>query len=173
MKKFSLITILILIFAFNISAQDGGKKAPNFKLENLSGEYVELKGLLGKGPVLVSFWATWCKPCVEELSEYKKLYSEYKSKGLSVVAISTDDEKTVAKVKPFVKSKGYDFPVLLDTNSEVARKFYVQNVPYTFLLDEQGNIVYSHLGYKKGDELQVKKRIENLLSSSSSEKNTN
>ena len=158
-----LLAVLIIIISLNINAQ---QKAPNFKLEDLNGEYVELRNLLGDGPLLISFWATWCKPCVEELNEYKKLYSEYKSKGFNIIAISTDDEKTVAKVKPFVKSKNYNFPVLLDTNSEVARKYYVQNVPYTFLLDEKGNIVYSHLGYKRGDELQVKKKVEALLSSS-------
>jgi len=164
MKKFPLIAVIIFLFAFTFFAQEG-KKAPNFKLENLNGEYVELKDLLEEGPLLISFWATWCKPCVEELSEYKKIYNDYKSQGFNMIAISTDDEKTVAKVKPFVKSKNYNFPVLLDTNSETARKFYVQNVPYTFLLDKYGNIIYSHLGYKKGDELQVKQRVESLLSS--------
>jgi peroxiredoxin len=156
--------IFILVLSVSLFAQEGGRKSPNFKLENLNGEYVELKTLLGKGPLLISFWATWCKPCVEELEEYKKLYSEYRDRGFNILAISTDDEKTVAKVKPFVKSKGYDFTILLDTNSEVARKYYVQNIPYSFLLDEKGNIVYSHLGYKKGDELQVKKKVEALLS---------
>jgi cytochrome c biogenesis protein CcmG, thiol:disulfide interchange protein DsbE len=159
-----LLAVLLIIISLNINAQ---QKAPNFKLENLNGEYVEMKNLLGNGPLLISFWATWCKPCIEELEEYKKLYSEYKSKGFNMIAISTDDEKTVAKVKPFVKSKDYNFLILLDTNSEVARKYYVRNVPYTFLLDENGNIVYSHLGYKKGDELQVKKKVDALLSSSS------
>ena len=159
-----LITVLIIIVTLNINAQ---RKAPNFKLENLDGKYVELKNFTGNGPLLISFWATWCKPCVEELEEYKKLYSDYKGNGFNIIAISTDDEKTVAKVKPFVKSKDYNFTILLDTNSEVARKYYVQNVPYTFLLDEKGNIVYSHLGYKKGDELQVKKKVDALLSSSS------
>jgi len=158
------LSSLIIFLSINLTAQ---QKAPNFKLGNLDGKYVELKNLIGKGPFLISFWATWCKPCIEELAEYKKIYSEFKSSGFNMLAISTDDEKTVAKVKPFVKSKDYNFTILLDTNSEVARKYYVQNVPHTVLLDEKGNIVYSHTGYKKGDELQIKKKIEDLLSSSS------
>jgi peroxiredoxin len=158
-----LFLSLVFFLSISLIAQ---QKAPNFKLENLNGDYIELKSLLGEGPLLISFWATWCKPCVEELAEYKKLYTEYKSKGFKMLAISTDDEKSIAKVKPFVRSKNYSFPVLLDTNSDIARKFYVQTVPYTILLNKEGIIVYSHLGYKKGDELQVKKKVEELLSSS-------
>ena len=86
-----------------------------------------------------------------------------KEKGFNMVAISTDTEKSVSKVKPFVKSKDYPFTVLLDTNSEVARKYYANAMPYSVILDSKGNIVYSHLGYKKGDELQVRKKLEELL----------
>lgn len=164
--KFFLFVFLVLIFSVSVSLQETGRKAPNFKLENLDGKYVELKNMLGKGPILISFWATWCKPCIEELAEYKKLQDEFRSQGFNILAISTDDEKTVAKVKPFVKSKSYNFTILLDTNSEVARKFYAQAIPYSVLLDKNGNIVYSNLGYKKGDEIQLKKKVEELLLSS-------
>lgn len=74
-------------------------------------------------------------------------------------AISTDDENTVAKVKPLVKSKGYDFPVLLDTNSDAARLYYAQSVPYSVILNKKGYIIYSHLGYMKGDEINVEEII--------------
>jgi peroxiredoxin len=81
-----------------------------------------------------------------------------------MLAISVDNEKTVARVKPFVKSKNYPFIVLLDTNGEVARKYYVnQMVPATFLLDKDGKIIYQSSGYKKGDELKLRKKIEELL----------
>ena len=165
MKKiiFVLIVLCFSSIGFSQSESEGIRKAPNFKLENLSGETVELNKEIGEGPILLSFWATWCKPCIEELSEYKKLYSDYKDSGFKMFAISTDNERTVAKVKPFVKSKNYDFPILLDTNSDVARLFYAQSVPFTVIVNKEGYIVYSHLGYMRGDEDNVKDKIENLL----------
>jgi len=166
MKLLLLFTFLLFV-SFSIIAQNEeditGRKAPNFKLVNLDGKYVELDKEVGNGPVLLSFWATWCKPCLEEMVEYNKIYEQYKDKGFSLLAISTDTEKSVAKVKPYIKSKGYTFPVLFDTNSEVARKYYAQQMPYTILIDKSGNIVYSHLGYMKGDEQKVEKLITELL----------
>ncbi len=165
--RFLLIIITITLFSTFSFAQGEedlkGRKAPNFKLVDLNGKYVELNKETGNGPVLLSFWATWCKPCLEEMAEFNKLYSQYKDKGFKLLAISTDAEKTVAKVKPYIKSKGYDFTVLLDTNSDVARKFYAQQMPYTVMLDKNGNIVYSHLGYMKGDEIKVENLLLELL----------
>ncbi len=164
-----LILGLFFLLVINIHAQEQeeqtGVNAPEFKLENIDGDYVSLKDELGDGPVLLSFWATWCKPCIEEMTKYKELYENYKDKGLKVLAISIDDEKTVAKVKPFAKSKKYPFTILLDSNSDVARKYYAQNVPYSVLLDKSGKIVYTHLGYMKGDELKMQNKVDELVNS--------
>lgn len=164
LEKITFAFILV-IFSFFTFAQDseGLRKGPNFKLENLNGDMVELNTELGSGPVLLSFWATWCKPCLEELAEYKKIYNEFKDQGFKMYAISTDDEKTVAKVKPLVSSKNYNFPVLLDTNSETARLYYAQAMPYSVILDKDGLIIYSHLGYMKGDEIKVRDKISEQL----------
>ncbi len=162
MYKRYLALFFILLTALTM-AQNQQKKIPNAKLEDLEGKKVQLKSYLGKGPVLVSFWATWCKPCQEELGEYQKIYNEFKSKGFNLLAVSIDDEKSVSKVKPLVKAKNFSFPVLLDINSDAARDLYVQDVPHIFLVDAKGNIVYSHRGYKKGDELELKKKITALL----------
>ncbi len=166
MKLLSLI-IFVFFISLPMLAQNeedlSGRKAPNFKLIDLNGKFIELNKETGNGPILLSFWATWCKPCLEEMAEYNKIYKQYKDEGFTLLAVSTDTEKSVAKVKPYIKSKGYDFRVLLDTNSEVARKYYAQQMPYTVLIDKSGNIVYSHLGYMKGDEMKVEKLIVDLL----------
>jgi len=166
MQTLKFFSIFLLISFLNLSAQVEelkGKSAINFKLENLDGKQVELSSLYGKGPILISFWATWCKPCLEEMTEFNKIYEDLKEKGFTFLAISTDNEKTIAKVKPFIKSRGYNFTVLLDKNSEVARKYYAQQIPYSVLLDKDGKIISSHLGYMKGDEKKLREKIISLL----------
>ena len=158
-----ILFLLISNLIFSQPETNGGRKGPNFKLENLEGDITELYNELGDGPVLLSFWATWCKPCIDELTEYKKIFNEFKDKGFKMFAISTDNERTVAKVKPFVKSKNYNFPVLLDTNSDVARIYYAQAVPFSVILNDKGYIVYTHLGYMRGDELNVRNTVSELV----------
>jgi cytochrome c biogenesis protein CcmG/thiol:disulfide interchange protein DsbE len=162
-----IIILLLFLFVINMKAQEKngqtGRQAPNFQLINIDGDYSDLKSLLGDGPVLLSFWATWCKPCIEELTAYKKLYEDYKDKSFKIAAISIDDESSVAKVKPFIKSKRYPFIILLDTNSEAARKYYAQTVPYSVLINKSGEIIFTHSGYMKGDELILKREIDKII----------
>ena len=158
--------IIIFLFPLFVSAQERReetKQSQNFVLENLNGEMIELYEEIGEGPILLSFWATWCKPCKEELKEYNKLYERYAERGFKLFAISVDSEKSIAKVKPYIKTNGFNFTVLLDYNSEVARMYYAQMVPYSVILNKSGEVVYTHLGYKKGDEIKVQKIIADLL----------
>lgn len=158
--------VLIISICASLFAADG-KKIPSHKFETLEGKQSELKSLLSEQITIITFWATWCKPCAEEMSEFQKLMDSYREKGLKVIAISTDNERSIAKVKPFMKSKQFDFTVLLDTNGEAMRKFGVQSVPHTFVVSGDGTILYNHSGYSKGDEKKVEEIIQSRLKAGS------
>lgn len=163
-----MMNILVVIFLFVISLHASeGKKLPSHKFETLDGKQTEIKTLLAKNVTIVTFWATWCKPCAEEMSEFQKLLDIYAESGLKVIAISTDNERSIAKVKPFMKSKQFEFTVLLDTNGEAMRKFGVQSVPHTFIVSGDGTILYNHSGYSKGDEKKVEEIINSKLKAGS------
>lgn len=108
---------------------------------------------LGTGKVtIVSFWATWCKPCKAEMAAVGPKYEELKAKGIEYIAVSIDNTKTMAKVAPYLASKGYHFPVLLDPNSEVFRAANGTDVPYTLVFKADGTLHAKHNGFLEGDE---------------------
>jgi len=138
-------------------------KAPDFTLQDLDGNELTLYQFVEKGPVVVSFWATWCKPCLRELPHLQELYDEYKEKGVSMLAISVDSPRSVSKVKSFINGHEYTLTVLLDPNKDVSRKFNAHLFPYTFVINGEGNIVYKSYGYRPGDEKKVEKELDALL----------
>lgn len=150
-----LILICSSLFAAN--------KAPDFTLKKLSGGNFNLKENLKKGPILIDFWATWCKPCLKALPEVQRFHEKYAEKGLQVVTISTDNAKSKGKVIPFVKGARYSFEVLLDTDQQVRKLFGGSVIPLSVLIDTDGEIVYHHIGYKPGDEKLLEAEIVKTL----------
>lgn len=166
-KQIIILGFVLSVFATN-SAQDysgnySNRTAPDFKLENIESAVIELNDFIGKGLVLLCFWSSCCKSAVAQVEAFSVLYEKYREEDFVLLAIATDDEKTVAKVKPLVKIKKYNFPVLYDTKGIVARMYYAFDIPFYVLIDIQGKIVGSHLGYMKGDEIELEEKIESLL----------
>lgn len=147
----------------SIFSQNDGKKVPSVQLTDLNGKPVNTANLSEKGPIVISFWATWCAPCKRELNTIHEVYEEWqKETGVTIVAVSIDDEKTKAQVPLYVNGKGWEYVVLLDPNWDFKRDMGVGNVPHTFLIDAEGNIVYSHTGYSEGDEEKLLDEIRKL-----------
>ncbi len=169
MKKiFTLIILLVSVAAF--SQTDSSKlestgTLPDVTLKNMDGEDVNIAdyGINGK-ITIISFWATWCKPCIKELKNVNSLLDEWiKEYDLELVAISVDDSRNAVKVKPTVNALNWDFDVLLDPNGELQRAMNVANPPVTFLIDREGKIVYTHTGYVEGDEYELEDHIKELV----------
>jgi len=147
-KKIILaISCLALLFVLLVSAQAAEEEAmvaPNFTLKNLDGEEVSLSQFRGKY-VLVNFWATWCGPCKVEMPSLETLYKRFKNKNFVLLAISNDMFGSTI-VKPFVKTRNLNFPILLDQRLKASNSFGVVSLPSTFMIDPEGEIIGSLFG---------------------------
>lgn len=162
MKKLFIIVAAVL-FAFGLQAQQKSD-LPSVTIKNLQGKDVNIAKLSNNGkPFVLTFWATWCGPCIKEHNALDEVYPDWKAEtGVKIYAVSIDDSRTTAKVKPFVEGKGWDFEVLLDVNKDLARAMNVSNPPHTFLFDGNGKLVYQHTGYLDGGEDDLYEEILKL-----------
>jgi len=166
MKKLNVITALALAWA---AAAWAGKVIPNVYLKNVDGEKKSVADYAAHYRlVVVVFWDTACKPCKEELVEINKWAGDYE--GLGVIAVACDTARTASQVKPYFRGQGYKFDTLLDIDGDLQRALGVTGTPYTLLATSGGEIVWEHVGYRKGDENVLRAEIERHLSAAASEK---
>lgn len=164
---FILLAIISFASVCNLNADEveKGKSLPSINLKDLTGKTINSKDFdNGDKPIVISFWATWCKPCLEELSTISELYEEWTTEtGVKIIAVSIDDSRNSKRVAPFIKSKQWKFEVYLDENSDFKRAMGVSNPPHTFLLDGNKNIVFEHNGFAEGDETHLYEEIKKVI----------
>ena len=154
----------ILIISILIASLFADDKLPDTFLKDLNGKKVSVHEYLDGGPVLISFWFLACEPCKKEMKFLDEYHQKYSDSGFKVLSINTDNSRTINRVKPFVKSKKYSFPILNDPKSLFFRKLGGKVCPYTVLVDHKGNIVKKHSGYNPGDEVKLEKEILDMIS---------
>ncbi|HNF71159.1 MAG TPA: TlpA disulfide reductase family protein [Chitinophagaceae bacterium] len=161
MKKlcFTLLFGMLSGAAFSQS-----QELPTTKIRDLNGKQISFNEAFEKGkPTMVSFWATWCIPCKQEIKNIKdKLEGWKKEANFNYMAVSIDDARSTAMVKTYAKSQGWTFPTYTDPNSDLKRSLNFQNVPYTIIVDGQGKIVFQHSGYEEGGEDELFAKIKEL-----------
>ena len=162
MKK---VLFILLVFILNTEISFGQtRKLPNINVKTLNGKKFNISKLQnGPNPIVISFWATWCKPCKKELNNIAEIYEEWQDEtGVKIVAISIDDSRSKSKVAPYVNSSDWEYEVYLDQNGDLKRAMGVSTVPHTFLLNKNKEIVWQHKGYVDGDENKLFKEIKKL-----------
>ena len=159
MKK--LMTLLLMALMVSGLHAQNRTDLPNVTLKDLNGKDVNIARLTNNGnPIVITFWATWCGPCIKEHNALDEVYQDWQDEtGVKIFAVSIDDSRSTAKVKPFVEGKGWEFEVLMDVNKDLARAMNVNNPPYTFLFDGKGKMVYQHSGYIDGSENDLYEEI--------------
>jgi len=162
--KIIISALLLIALSFGFTGPVVNKKLPNVTIADLQGKPVNIQEFATGGKItVISFWANWCAPCKRELDAIAELYptwmAEYNTK---LVAITVDNARALTQVKPLIEEKGWEFDVLVDSKQELQQALNFQAIPQTFVIDQEGNIVYQHEGYTPGDEYELEKLIKKL-----------
>jgi len=167
--RFYFVVMLLMFSVANASAQVKNlftnKPLPDITIQDLDGKKVNIADYGKKEKIIIlNFWATWCAPCKQELTNIHDLYEDWqKLYDVELIAISIDDSRNISKVKSYVNGNRWDYTFLIDTNQDLRRAFNFQAPPFTVLIDKDGNIVSTHTGYKNGDEYILEDKIKALM----------
>lgn len=159
------IKVLFVVAFLAIVGIAQAQTLPAVTLKDINGKTVQTDKLSNDGkPFIISFFATWCKPCNRELSAISEVYADWQDEtGVKLIAVSIDQAQNVNKVKPLVDSNGWEYDVLLDPNSDFKRALGIQMIPYVIIVDGKGNIVYKHNGYTDGAEKELIEKVRELI----------
>ncbi len=168
MKKLLFLLIALVTFSLGVSAQEKkeetGKDLPSVDIKDIEGNPFNTSQIANDGkPIIISFWATWCKPCIKELTTIADVYDDWVAEtGVKIYAVSIDDARSTNQVRPLAQGKDWDYVVLLDPNGYFKRAMNVGPIPHTFLLDGNRKIVWQHTSFTEGGELELIKLVREL-----------
>ena len=167
MKKY-LLTALLFMGVFAVSFA----QLPSVTLKTMEGKTINTSKLNNGGkPFIISFFATWCKPCNRELKAIQEVYADWQDEtGVKVIAVSIDQAQNIQKVKPLVDGNGWEFDILLDPNSDFKRAMGVNLIPHVFIVDGKGKIVESRSGYTEGGEQHLIEKVREILAADKKKK---
>lgn len=150
MKSITSLFAVFLLFTISANAQ---KEIPNITVKELNGNAVNMNSITkGDGVKIISFWATWCVPCINELDAISEVYDDWKDEtNVELIAVATDDARTKKRIKPLINGKDWDYKIVVDENQDLKRALNITTIPHVVVI-KNGKIVYRHTGYSPGAE---------------------
>jgi thiol-disulfide isomerase/thioredoxin len=163
MRSKILLTILFPVLICYSYSQEIDKPAHFFNVLSTNGDTVNLQALAGK-VVILDFWASWCKPCKEEMPYFIDLYNRNKDIGLVIVAVNLDENQD--KLFGFINKLGKEVPfyIIHDKDSKIAGDYKIETMPTSYVIDKKGVIKYKHEGFENSYKEQFENEIKKLSS---------
>jgi cytochrome c biogenesis protein CcmG/thiol:disulfide interchange protein DsbE len=164
MKKVLVYLFCCLSFAAFAQDKSAARTLPKVDIKTMTGETVNSSSFDNADkPIIIDFWATWCKPCIEELNAIHELYPDWqKETGVKLITISLDDARTMQRVAPFVNGKGWTYESYVDPNGDFKRAMNVNMPPQTFVLNGKKEIVWQHVGFAEGNEDELYEQVKKV-----------
>lgn len=162
-RKHLILVAVVILVGVTLSAQS----IPNLTITRMDRSETTLQEYLHTGPVMINFWSLTCAPCKREMKHLDRFARQYRPQGFDVISINIDSPKSLGRVRGFVQSRDYAFPVFLDPRQEIFRKLGGRVMPYSVFVNEDGTIESKHVGYAPGDEKKYQKIITEMISSTS------
>ena len=165
-----ILTLLVVLLATTFGFSQDVRKLPNIEVKTLKGDAFNISELDNDGkPIVISFWATWCKPCKKVMKYLDQYHQDYADQGFKVLMINQDTPRSLGKVKSYIRSQNHQFFIGLDPNKKIAKKLNGEVMPTMILVDKDGFIKWRHQGYIPGEEIEIEKQIKLILESQASE----
>jgi thiol-disulfide isomerase/thioredoxin len=165
MRKILITAFALLAVTVLMAQQDFiGRTIPSVDIQTLDRKVFNTENISNDGkPMVLTFWALWCKPCIRELNAIADVYEDWQDEtGVKVVAVSIDDARSLPQVAPTINGNNWDYEVYLDPNGDFKRAMGVNMIPHLFLLNNDGEIVYQHTSYAEGTEEELYELIQKL-----------
>lgn len=166
MRKSIIVSVITIVVAAAFAAAASaalprvGSPAPDFVLKSATGHNIRLSELRGQ-VVLINFWASWCGPCREELPLLEKLHARYRKAGFALLAVNIDDDR--ANADTLLRKLGVGLAPLYDGDKRVAKRYDVDTMPATLIVDRDGRVRYVHRGFRRGYEAKYEREVRELL----------
>jgi cytochrome c biogenesis protein CcmG/thiol:disulfide interchange protein DsbE len=159
---FLLFTGIVALAQTNNPLQN--KKIPSVDIKDIKGDPFNTRDIKNDGkPIVINFWATWCKPCIKELTAIADLYDEWREEtSVKIYAVSIDNTRSSSDVAALISGKAWEYVVLLDQNSDFKRAMNVGPIPHTFLINGKGEVVWQGTTYAEGNELELYDKIRKV-----------
>ena len=157
MKRISFLLIILLASSL------AGQKINDFKLKDINNRLTSFSKVKGEKLTVLDFWATWCKPCIQAIPKLNNISEQFKDSGVNVIGINVDSPRNAVKVKPFARTYKISYTIMRDPNSEIATDLNVSVFPTLYILNDKDEIVFSHEGFRPGDEKVIQDEIRKLL----------